>query len=383
MTVQSGDAIVIVPGLLGFGSFGGKDAPRITYFQHVLPLLERVSIRELGLPAAPRLVVHEPPPTGPLSLRVASLAAAVDEILGGLAPSASVHIIGHSTGGLDARLLVNLEYLPSDGPSLQEKRRLLPRIGGIVAVSAPMAGAPFAAHAAPLLPHVVNGPVAGVIAGLYLLSILNAAKGRGVLDAREHALAAAASLGACPLFPLSGARAILRGIAGLDAETSEQIRRFLKRVVEDNRLFDDLTPRAMAELNSRVAAGDVRPIRLFATVSPPPPLVSIEPTRQLYSLAHRWAKPWLTGHRDFPSVEWLSPRRPALETRSANDGIVTTASQVSMPPAAARAGASLIEADHFDTVGHFDGLGESLFASGAGMTRERFEMLWLRIARAL
>lgn len=383
MAVNSSDAIVLVPGLLGFGSFGSKSRPVVSYFQHVLQLLERVFTVQLGLPAAPRLYVHEPPPTGPLALRVASLATALDQIVGGLPAGAFVHIIGHSTGGLDARLLVNLKYLPVDGPTLAEKRRLLPRIGGIVALSAPMAGAPSAAHVAPLLPHVLNGPVAGIIAGLYLLSILNAAKGNGLIARAEHVMAAVASLSASPVAPVLGSEAALRALSGLDHEVVSQVRRFLARVVEDHRLFDDLEPRAMADLNAQIGSSDVHPIRFFATVSPPPPLVSIEPTRQLYALAHRWARPWFVGRSDFPSGEWLSPRKRALETRSANDGIVTTASQVGTTSSLSQQPAHIIEADHFDTIGHFDGVGETFFKSGAAMTRERFEFLWARIARAI
>ena len=88
--------VLLVPGFFGFGSLG-----ELAYFAGIRPLLERcferagvgVSITEVAtLPTA--------------SIRVR--AAAVRDALALIVESSDgpIHIVGHSTGGLDARLAI-------------------------------------------------------------------------------------------------------------------------------------------------------------------------------------------------------------------------------------------------------------------------------------
>src|SRR5437016_3171516 len=129
----------------GFGSFGSKDQPRISYFDNVIHAIEAA----LGTSLEGRCAVHEPPPTGPLERRVDSLYQQVDEVLthgfrGGKDAIRRVHIVGHSTGGLDARLLLNRFYRWYAGPSAAEREKLTSRVATVVTVSAPMHGTPLA-----------------------------------------------------------------------------------------------------------------------------------------------------------------------------------------------------------------------------------------------
>src|SRR4051812_17640722 len=137
MAFQSDDGIIFVPGLFGFGSFGPKDKPILRYFQFVLDAMEK----NLGCLKS-RSYFHEPPPTGPLDLRVNSLARAIDEILHVGFPFSKfkpkrLHLIGHSTGGLDIRLLLNERYSRFGGPTASERAAFLPYIASAVSISAP------------------------------------------------------------------------------------------------------------------------------------------------------------------------------------------------------------------------------------------------------
>jgi triacylglycerol lipase len=380
MAVQSGDVIVLVPGLLGFGSFGPKGAPVISYFRHVQAELERVLQSELGLASLPRFHVHEPPPTGPLALRVASLAGALEQLLAESSPEARCHVIGHSTGGVDARLLVNLEYLPEGGPSRAEKERLRARIASVISIAAPQQGAAFAENFGPLVPFVIAGPVSNVLSGLYLLSILNAARAQHQTSDERYFAAAVAALIKSLVAPVAGSQQLLQLATVLDPEVAAQVERFLQQVVDDHRLIDDLRPDAMHTLNARVASGDTFPVRSIVTVSPPP-IWSLEPARILYGAAYHWASPRAGRGSPFPRGEWLGPQPPGHDTPVANDGIVPSAAQRheqrdGLP-------VSLLLGDHLDVVGHFAGVGETLFKSGADFTPARFSELWRLVARSL
>src|SRR5262245_51385438 len=101
------DAVVLVPGLFGFGSFG-EGENQIRYFDQVVANIARFT----GLDER-RFVVHEPGPAEPLAWRVRSLHDHVTQVLAAGLPAGPVervHLIGHSTGGVDVRLLMNERY---------------------------------------------------------------------------------------------------------------------------------------------------------------------------------------------------------------------------------------------------------------------------------
>ncbi len=378
MTVEADDAIVLVPGLLGFGQFGPRHAPLVRYFDRVVEALER------RLPAglARRCLHHEPPPTGPLVERVESLARAIEHLLthgfddGRPAPR-RVHLIGHSTGGLDARLLLNEAHALLGGPSAAERRALRARVGAVVALSSPLAGAPFAARASPLLPHVMEGFLRNVLPILFVGSIVLQLNGRSQ-PRSSHVARWTASVLAAQVSATRGTDALLGMTGRLDAATADQIRRFVQLIVEDHRLFADLEPHAMKELNARVAAHDVHPVHRFATVSPAPTwqLSQLVP-RAVYAFLYWMARPE-PGAR-LPEATWVPPAAASLLGPSANDGVVPTASQLTVGPGSNW----LVCADHLDVVGHFDDFLEPLIKSGAGFTRSRFEALWAEVAQVM
>src|SRR4051812_19399407 len=88
--------VVLVPGFFGFGSLG-----EISYFAGVREALERAFAR-----LALDVDVVEVPTLPTASIR--HRAARVQETLARIARSepGPLHIVGHSTGGLDARLAI-------------------------------------------------------------------------------------------------------------------------------------------------------------------------------------------------------------------------------------------------------------------------------------
>src|SRR5512134_3121561 len=124
--------IYLVPGFLGFANLG-----RITYFGHVGRILtERLTA--LGL--EPHIHVVRTSPTASLPARAARVAEVIDATARrGAAP---LHLIGHSSGGLDVRLLT----APGVGlPTAIDVDRLAARVRTVVTVSTPHHGTPLAA----------------------------------------------------------------------------------------------------------------------------------------------------------------------------------------------------------------------------------------------
>jgi hypothetical protein len=122
----------VLRGFFGYDAFGSDNHPVLEYFGGVkdvlAPALSERGRRKAGmtgaLPDRYVVLVHEPPPTGSLDERVASLHDAVVHLMQGnklphaqVAPRPdAVHLVGHSTGGVDARLLANPMYRWAGGP---------------------------------------------------------------------------------------------------------------------------------------------------------------------------------------------------------------------------------------------------------------------------
>jgi len=367
---------VLVPGIFGFDSFGPPAAPRIEYFAGVVGELMHAT----GWPRD-RFVVHVPSPTGPLAARVASLHQRVEEVLS--RPGVErVHLVGHSTGGLDARLLVNPRYSWPGAPDLRERRERVARaVASVITVAAPFGGSPLARR--------LRGGLGAVVPALNLLSILLMDRGLGLRT--QLALVGPALRQLLP--GRHGERNVnrlgelaLALIERRDQETAEQVVRFLRAIVRDQRLHGDLTPEAMADLNQAIAGADSDSIASFVTVSPPPPrkLVGRHPAARLfYAIAYRLATPEGDARRRFPDGPWLldSRARDDLRTKTAGDGVVPSASQV----LAGRRAAAIVLADHLDVIGHYEGshVGATYLKSGADFTNASFSALWRAVGLRL
>ena len=117
--------VLLVPGFFGFGRLGDID-----YFAGVRPLLE-AALSERGFEA--RVVEVVTPPTASIRRRAAHVLEALVAVA---QSSGDIHVVGHSTGGLDARLAI------AQTASLPTTARLpdYKRLRSVVSISCPHYG---------------------------------------------------------------------------------------------------------------------------------------------------------------------------------------------------------------------------------------------------
>jgi hypothetical protein len=357
--------LVLVPGFFGFANLGD-----IAYFAHVKDLLSD-ALPPLGLRGEIRVVPTEP--TASLPRRAALLAETLSALLEERGGEAS--IVGHSTGGLDARLLL------SPGASIPtpvDVERCARRVRSMLAVSSPHHGTPLA--------HLFNS-----LLGQQLLRLLSLAT---IYTLRSGRLPMRAVIRLARLVKLRGARPAglldqlyAELLADFASDRRRAVEEFLSNVNADQGLLAQLTPAGMEVFN---ASTSERPgVRYGCVVSRarPPGLRSLaraglrgyaHATHALFAALYRFA----AGGRRDPGprlrVEHAAVLRQAygrIPDARANDGIVPTLSQVRGELVAAA------WADHHDVIGHFHKPTHvpphfDWVASGTGFDREQFEALW-------
>jgi triacylglycerol lipase len=122
--------VVLVPGFFGFGSLG-----ELTYFVGVREALERAFDRfslDVNVIEVPTL------PTASIRHRAARVHETLAQVA--LAEDGPIHIVGHSTGGLDARLAIT----PTSSLPTTLKFRDHERLRTLVTISTPHFGTPLA-----------------------------------------------------------------------------------------------------------------------------------------------------------------------------------------------------------------------------------------------
>jgi triacylglycerol lipase len=381
VTVSPADPVLLVPGFFGFGSFGRPGGPQIVYFDRVMKALVAARPELRG-----RIHVHEPPPTGSLEARVRSLQDALLQLLGGalLRGESSrgrprIHVIGHSTGGLDARLLLNPRYHFRGEDSVM-RARLLAHVGTVVTLSSPH-------HGTPIARSLVSGLYHLLLEGMSLATILaDAGQLRRRLGLPGLSFLVSLFEAVAPRPRVNAAAIGL--LADMDEETARQIARFRGMVVSDTRLLHDLVPERMAQLNARIGDADRGRLVEIVTVAPPPTLRSgldALDRRAAYALCYAGAASHAFRPDRFPDGPWIAARPPGTERAAvegaprANDGIVPASSQT-----LAGSAARLVLADHLDVVGHFEWRwNTTLLKSGAGFGRREFMELWRFVAEVL
>src|SRR3954470_14940953 len=352
------EVALFVPGFFGFGAFGHPDRPLIEYFARVEEALLRGHLRPL------RFAVHQPPPAGSIAARVRSLHARASELLA--AGATRLHLVGHSTGGLDARLIAHPGY-----GALPERGELIAKIGSVITVSAPF-------HGTPLAERLGRGAWV-VVPSLWFASILAS---RGRLRLAGQAAAIFNLLKRATLQQPTPTDQVIAQLADVDDETAHQIRRFLGDVAGDHRLVADLAPSAMSELNRNLTGPDlVRPVS-FVSVAPraslsPLAFASAPVQRLLYDVTSRLtAEPPPDGART-PAGPWIGRAHMTL-TATSNDGIVPAWSQTLDGEAA-----GLALGDHLDVIGHWEAAGGAFLRSGSNFEEPRFRALWAQVAQAV
>jgi len=359
--------VYLVPGFLGFVNLG-----RITYFGHVRRILaERFTA--LGLDARIHLV--RTPPTASLPTRAARLAETIAATA--RKGDAPLHLIGHSSGGLDLRLLTapGVE-LPTD----VDVERLAGRVRTVVTVSTPHHGTPLASFFTTLRGQQLLQVLS--LNTIYVLHFghlpLSALLWMGGMVVRFGDLLANSEL-LDELFS--------RLLEDFTVGRRRALRALLRDVVRDQSLMLQLTPEAMEVFNASVLP---RPgIRYGAVVTQGarPSFratlgVGLDPGAQvthavyagLYHLiaaappAHRSAR--LTPAQ----TRALKRAYRVMPSADASDGIVPTLSQTWGHVIHAAV------ADHLDGLGHFGDAARKpphvdWLVSGSHFDRARFEAL--------
>ncbi|HET9990035.1 MAG TPA: hypothetical protein VFQ65_16000, partial [Kofleriaceae bacterium] len=235
------------PGMFGFGKLGSY-----TYFAHV----ERELTARFAA-AGHELIAHviEDLPTASIRRRSTRLAEVVQRTATGADP---IHLLGHSTGGLDARLVAS----PSTTSIPAGVLGWLPRLRTITTMNTPHYGTPLA-------------------------SFFATSKGQRVLAVLSMLTVAGLTLGATPLRAMSVVlgflqrgdlaipfklfmldRAVESVVGMVDDAGSPEVRSFLAAIEEDQGSMLQLSPESM----DLVVAGfeDRRGVRYQATASMSP-----------------------------------------------------------------------------------------------------------------
>jgi hypothetical protein len=370
MLVSSTVQVFLVPGFFGFQTIAG-----LPYFTGVAQLLSD-RLADLGIRA--RVHALDTLPTASIENRARYLGKRIAE----LAPKddgSDIHLVGHSSGGLDARVLLS----PSTLPDLAGLRA---RIRSLTSLATPHFGTPLADYFAR-----VEGQKLLRLFGLLSVHSLRLA---------GRPLAATLSLGrlVTRLDELITLReSAIDRVVGLLADplSSERLRpleEFCAAVRADQSLIRQLSPGAMAGFEARARNNpDVRYASVLTRARPPrlrgtvelgfSPLAQV--SHALYQGLYRLSA---TQDPETFATPKDDQRRALLETYGkvpdpqANDGLVPTRSQIH---------ASVIHvarADHHDVIGYFgdrrcDPPHVDWVATGCGFRRPDFERLWTDVAR--
>lgn len=367
--------VYLVPGFFGFSQLGG-----FNYFQGVGDILRKALAQQ---DFDVEIVQCRTKPTASIRHRADRL---VDEVCenGGLECD-EIYFVGHSTGGLDARLLCTPKVRLRSDTTIE--RSIVDRTRAVVTVATPHYGTPLASFFMTFL-------------GRQLLELLTAlATSRG---GRAGLLAAAQLVGltqsARDLFGRNRTRfldSVTKEVLSLttDVKDADAVWLYLREIASDQGAMVQLMPETMHLFNAAVTDHPDISYSSLVAVAPPPPSgyrvgdifspikVALSGVFSLlYNITAREHRHYPYPH---PGDELLEPQENAmpfqLDSRS-NDGIVPTLSQIYGRVI------DIVIADHLDIVGQFtrdDIPHGDWLPSGSHFNLERLEEAWERIALEL
>jgi len=358
--------VYLIPGFFGFASFG-----EFKYFSHVRRAIEE-ALGDRGVIAE----IHEVHvlPTASLPRRASTLLATIDRTWTEGDP---ISLIGHSTGGLDARLLVTPGV---ELPGGARAEAIASHVGAVVSVATPHRGTPLADALSSVL-------------GQQLLKLLSATTihsirlGRVPLPIMSRF---ADALG--PIGSLLGAKGGLMEdlyrdvLHDFDDDQARLLQGFFRQVASDSSLLPQLGAPSMELFNTRCSLrkgtryGSVvlqaRPPTLRGAIKSSTPFDQASYTvfRAIYALTASAAGLPRIDPEQAEALRVTFGRVGA----DANDAIVPTLSQVWGRVVACAWG------DHLDILGHFDGGAGSSnndwLRSLSGFTERDFDSVWGQVA---
>lgn len=363
--------VLLVPGFFGFGSLG-----ELLYFEGIKAVLER-SFAQAGIDV--QVTEVETLPTSSIRVR----AARVQEALARLAAESDgpIHIIGHSTGGLDARLAI----APTASLPVRVAFGAYERVHTLVTVCCSHFGSPVATF--------FSGSIGRRLLRVACRYIIWAIARRRL----PLAIALRAGHWMLQLWRPFRKRAntfdeiYAKVLNELSEERRAELVQFFRSVSSDEALVFQLTPAGCDLLNACTAEPKLRYGSVVARV-PRPSFRGFaaclgDPYAQLvyplYALMHRiaarhearWIPDAVGAQRERLVQSWGE-----LPSPGDNDGIVPTNSQIWGEIV------HVTNGDHLDVVGHF-GPGESggqagdWLPSSSGFDAQSFDRLWSDVAR--
>jgi hypothetical protein len=366
--------IFLVPGMFGFGRLAGFD-----YFQHVRRALH-ARFDAAGVPCVTELVAT--PPTSSLRHRARILARAVEKS----PEDGPVHLLGHSTGGLDLRLVLS----PACNLDIDRNRlRWTERVTAAVTINTPHFGTPLASYFS-----TVSGT--RMLYALSVLTVVTLSVGEPGFSMFSKVVK---GLGHIERL-VAGDLGVIGPVADLvlrfvDDGGRADIQEFLSKVRIDQGGVVQLMPEAMDLFNaSTVDAPHVR-YGCVATAAPPPSSLRIARRlfspyalfsgaiySTLYQFTAKRPPMYPYARPDGQQHELLTSCLPGQVTDRTSDGVVPTLSML---------WGRLLwcgEADHLDVLGHFhDEVAPSVHTdwatSGASFNRKRFAEVMDAVARFL
>jgi hypothetical protein len=365
------DVVILAPGFLGFTHLGG-----FYYFADRLIAVLRGLLEEpLGYPVP--VVPVTTLPTDSLGSRQGALLRNLAVISGKLSGVQRLHLIGHSTGGVDAQLLACTKSF--DGHAWEEKANEVRRkITSVVTISAPHYGTRLADSwlaywgENPLVTWA--SPVSDVVRVAWHLLRL--------VPQERHVL------------------------AQLQLTHPKDIVNFMRQVAFHRELIADLRPAHMEELRAALEPEAGVTLTCFVTGTelrrdterPSDSFFS-----DMYGLTKGDGKASaaVDGCRRLlenlvrAKPEWIIRSNrgllPASIDVGLNDGVVNTVRQIVNADRPKEVG-GMVMADHADVLGHYDrqdsliadeSYNEGLFRSGAGFGDDEFFGLYRRVAQAI
>lgn len=369
------------PGMFGFGRLASYD-----YFVHLRTALER----ELGRGGDEvESYVVDVQPTASIRRRAGRLAELIAQTCDADDPKGGpIHLVGHSTGGLDARLVASPSVsLPVPAGTM----RWVGRLASVSTLSTPHYGTPLAGFFA-----TVSGQ--RMLYALSALTFIALSLGSPPLAAASALVVALARIDRAIGLELRildrTTDALLRV---LDDARSTEVRAYLSAINEDQAALIQLTPEAMDLFQAGVEDRPGVVYQSTASMAPPPTPIG---------LAKTVLRPWVTvSHAIFTALyaitARLDERYPCAAHHAgdeneahlarvfgrapgarANDGVVPLRSQIWGKVVWAG------YADHLDVLGHFRGEAKGSphndwLASGSSFDSASFDALTRALAAGM
>jgi hypothetical protein len=364
--------VFLVPGFFGFTSVGA-----VSYFEDVEQVLT-LALRRRGVEA--RIVRCTTQPTASIPRRTDSLRRQV--IAAGGLRAKELHFIGHSTGGLDVRMLLTPGVRITRGDTAERIAQLTKTA---IAVNTPH-------HGTPLANHFIT--VQGQTLLLVISALATSGQGRRAILAAAKAIAMVARLDDCLGRNESALDRISKGLLGrMRFDRRDPVWQYLGEIERDQGAVLQLTPEGIELFDAAVAdragidyscvvAGVPKPQARFRVKElTDPEYVAL---RALFRLLHSLTS---RPHPRYPYPKPAKATQRQLDralgfkaTPAISDGIVPTLSQLHGRVL------HVVRADHLDVVGHYTLAGGSSgnwLPSGAGFTHESFEATWEAVAGAI